>query len=94
MNRFFHKYRHKPDVITTLEAQYMKTPPDKEVAYCEDCLKTMNPAKHFNWVFFAFTWWFGLGFFHYRFFAKKVCPYCKKKAFEVISPSVLIEFTQ
>lgn len=91
MNRLFHKYRHKPDVITTLEAQYMKTPPDKEVAYCEDCLKTMNPAKHFNWVFFAFTWWFGLGLFHfihYRFFAKKVCPYCKKRHFEVISPSI------
>lgn len=87
LNRLFAKYRVKDDVITTLEAQYMKTPKDKELAFCNSCKRKMSPKKHFNWVFFAFTWPFGLGLFHlihYLFITKKKCPYCKSKDFKII----------
>lgn len=87
LNRFFSKYRLKEDVITTLEAQYIKTPREKVLAFCNSCRRKMTPKKHFNWIFFAFTWPLGLGLFHlihYLFISKKKCPHCKSKDYTII----------
>lgn len=86
-NRLLTKYRHKSSVITTLEDQYKENPKPIYHGYCHDCEKKMTPKKHFRWIFFGATWWFGLGLLYVLYFwlfQKPGCPYCKKKHFDYI----------